>query len=209
MKGWKKLSAAVALAVAWGSASAAASEQEAARLGKDLTPVGAEKAGNKEGTIPAWTGGITKAPASGYWLMSSGRRCRFIQRGSWRMASSAASCPCSSSVISVSKRLRQPKSRLTASTSASRLSTSRRCSARRSARRSARPGLRFFAKAARCAAKHSRSAAGSCAARSTAGVMVLMAGWSGFVGWCRALRGRRSGRPSSAPDAAGGETAKR
>lgn len=63
MKGWKKLSAAVALAVAWGSASAAASEQEAARLGKDLTPVGAEKAGNKDGTIPAWTGGITKAPA--------------------------------------------------------------------------------------------------------------------------------------------------
>ncbi|ODS97641.1 MAG: outer membrane lipoprotein-sorting protein [Lautropia sp. SCN 69-89] len=63
MKGWKKLSAAVALAVAWGSASGAASEQEAARLGKDLTPVGAEKAGNKEGTIPAWTGGITKAPA--------------------------------------------------------------------------------------------------------------------------------------------------
>lgn len=33
------------------------------RLGKDLTPVGAEKAGNKDGTIPAWTGGLTKAPA--------------------------------------------------------------------------------------------------------------------------------------------------
>lgn len=29
---------------------------EAERLGKDLTPVGAEKAGNKEGTIPAWGG---------------------------------------------------------------------------------------------------------------------------------------------------------
>jgi len=28
---------------------------EAARLGQDLTPAGAEKAGNKEGTIPAWT----------------------------------------------------------------------------------------------------------------------------------------------------------
>ena len=29
---------------------------EAAKLGKELTLVGAEKAGNKEGTIPAWTG---------------------------------------------------------------------------------------------------------------------------------------------------------
>ena len=28
---------------------------EAAKLGKDLTPVGAERAGNKAGTIPAWT----------------------------------------------------------------------------------------------------------------------------------------------------------
>lgn len=34
-----------------------------ARLGKDLTPLGGEKAGNKEGTIPAWSGGITKPPA--------------------------------------------------------------------------------------------------------------------------------------------------
>ncbi len=31
---------------------------EAARLGADLTPMGAEKAGNKDGTIPAWTGGL-------------------------------------------------------------------------------------------------------------------------------------------------------
>lgn len=36
---------------------------EAAELGKDLTPIGAERAGNKEGTIPAWTGGDLKAPA--------------------------------------------------------------------------------------------------------------------------------------------------
>ncbi|UUZ68805.1 DUF1329 domain-containing protein [Polaromonas sp. P2-4] len=33
------------------------------RLGKDLTPVGAEKAGNKDGTIPSWDGGIVTAPA--------------------------------------------------------------------------------------------------------------------------------------------------
>ena len=31
----------------------------------ELTPVGAERGGNKDGTIPAWTGGIT-APPSGY-----------------------------------------------------------------------------------------------------------------------------------------------
>lgn len=37
--------------------------EQIARLGKDLTPVGAEKAGNKDGTIPPWEGGVTKAPA--------------------------------------------------------------------------------------------------------------------------------------------------
>lgn len=36
---------------------------EADRLGKDLTPNGAERAGNKDGTIPEWTGGLTQAPA--------------------------------------------------------------------------------------------------------------------------------------------------
>jgi hypothetical protein len=36
---------------------------EIARLGKDLTPLGAEKAGNADGTIPPWEGGITKPPA--------------------------------------------------------------------------------------------------------------------------------------------------
>lgn len=37
--------------------------EEAARLGKDLTPLGAEKAGNADGTIPSWEGGITQPPA--------------------------------------------------------------------------------------------------------------------------------------------------
>ncbi|HQX23582.1 MAG TPA: DUF1329 domain-containing protein, partial [Pseudomonadota bacterium] len=45
-----------ALALAAGSANAAVSAEQAARLGKDLTPTGAEKAGNADGTIPAWTG---------------------------------------------------------------------------------------------------------------------------------------------------------
>jgi hypothetical protein len=42
---------------------AAVSEQEAAKLKSTLTPLGAEKAGNKEGTIPAWEGGYTTVPA--------------------------------------------------------------------------------------------------------------------------------------------------
>jgi len=45
-----------------GSALAAVSADEAKQLGTTLTPVGAEKAGNKDGTIPEYTGGI-KAPA--------------------------------------------------------------------------------------------------------------------------------------------------
>lgn len=39
-------------------ALAAVSVEEAAQLKSRLTPVGAEKAGNKEGTIPEWTGGL-------------------------------------------------------------------------------------------------------------------------------------------------------
>jgi len=37
--------------------------QDYSRLGKDLTPVGAERAANADGTIPAWDGGITQPPA--------------------------------------------------------------------------------------------------------------------------------------------------
>ncbi len=33
------------------------------RLSEDLTPVGATRAGNEDGTIPAWEGGITSPPA--------------------------------------------------------------------------------------------------------------------------------------------------
>ena len=40
-----------------------ATAQSAADLGKSLTPLGAEKAGNAAGTIPAWEGGITQPPA--------------------------------------------------------------------------------------------------------------------------------------------------
>jgi len=43
-------------------ALAAVTAEEAAKLKGPLTPFGAERAGNKEGTIPAWEGGFTKVP---------------------------------------------------------------------------------------------------------------------------------------------------
>lgn len=43
--------------------AAKVSAEEAAKLGKELTPLGAEAAGNAAGTIPAWEGGITQPPA--------------------------------------------------------------------------------------------------------------------------------------------------
>lgn len=45
------------------SATAKVSQDEAARLKTDLTPTGAERSGNKDGSIPAWTGGLHTAPA--------------------------------------------------------------------------------------------------------------------------------------------------
>jgi hypothetical protein len=47
-----------------GSAFAGVSAEEAARLGKDLTPMGAEMAGNADGSIPAWNPAGTPIPAS-------------------------------------------------------------------------------------------------------------------------------------------------
>ena len=47
------------LAIANTFANAAVTPEEAARLKSELTPLGAEKAGNKDGTIPAWEGGYT------------------------------------------------------------------------------------------------------------------------------------------------------
>ncbi|MEP5763844.1 MAG: DUF1329 domain-containing protein [Halieaceae bacterium] len=46
-------------------ATAAITAEQAATLGGDtLTPVGAERAGNADGSIPAWTGGIQEPPAA-------------------------------------------------------------------------------------------------------------------------------------------------
>ncbi|WP_420559988.1 DUF1329 domain-containing protein [Tepidicaulis sp.] len=46
-----------------GTAAAKVPEAQTNRLGNDLTPIGAEKAGNG-GDIPAWTGGLTSVPDS-------------------------------------------------------------------------------------------------------------------------------------------------
>jgi len=49
--------------VTFTTAHAAVPAAEAEKLGTTLTPIGAEKAGNAAGTIPAWEGGNTKIPA--------------------------------------------------------------------------------------------------------------------------------------------------
>jgi Protein of unknown function (DUF1329) len=41
---------------------AKSSKEQAQKLNSTLTPVGAERAGNSDGAIPAWTGGITEPP---------------------------------------------------------------------------------------------------------------------------------------------------
>jgi len=58
-------------------------DAEVARLGADLTPVGAEKAGNKDGTIPAWSGGLCAPPAGfspekGYPDPFAGDKAKFV-----------------------------------------------------------------------------------------------------------------------------------
>ncbi|MBA5686159.1 DUF1329 domain-containing protein [Rugamonas apoptosis] len=56
---------AAALLTTGGLARAGVSADEAAKLKTTLTPLGAEKAGNANGSIPAWDGGWTKVPKSG------------------------------------------------------------------------------------------------------------------------------------------------
>jgi hypothetical protein len=62
------LPAVVAAALSLGVAHA----QTAADLGKTLTPMGAIKAGNAAGTIPAWDGGITSPAKAGFPDFKSG-----------------------------------------------------------------------------------------------------------------------------------------
>jgi len=57
------MTAAAALLCFAGPANAAVSAEEAQKLKTTLTPVGAERAGNADGSIPAWTGTSIKVPA--------------------------------------------------------------------------------------------------------------------------------------------------
>jgi len=54
---------ALLLAASTGNAIAKVGTDEADKLKSTLTPVGAERAGNKDGSIPKWDGGLTKPPA--------------------------------------------------------------------------------------------------------------------------------------------------
>ncbi|MEG3768563.1 DUF1329 domain-containing protein [Alteromonas sp. 14N.309.X.WAT.G.H12] len=56
------IAAAVALTFSASAVWAKVSQQEADTLGKTLTPLGGEVAGNADGSIPAYTGGITTPP---------------------------------------------------------------------------------------------------------------------------------------------------
>ncbi|WP_223455615.1 MULTISPECIES: DUF1329 domain-containing protein [unclassified Pseudomonas] len=55
-----QLGTVLALSLLAANVMAAVSPEEAGKLGTSLTPLGAEKAGNADGSIPAWTGGIPK-----------------------------------------------------------------------------------------------------------------------------------------------------
>ncbi|MCB1732141.1 MAG: DUF1329 domain-containing protein, partial [Halieaceae bacterium] len=62
------LSLTLALALATGPALASRmSEEDVARLGKDLTPMGAIRAANADGLIPEWTGTIVGLPEGMSW----------------------------------------------------------------------------------------------------------------------------------------------
>jgi len=54
---------ALAFSLAAANSFAKVSAEEADKLGRSLTPIGAEKAGNADGSIPSWDGGITTPPA--------------------------------------------------------------------------------------------------------------------------------------------------
>jgi hypothetical protein len=57
------LAACIGLVIGVGQAWAGAKPDEINRLSEDLTPMGSERAGNADGSIPEWTGGITTPPA--------------------------------------------------------------------------------------------------------------------------------------------------
>ncbi len=64
MRTFTKITFLAALSLFAQGAFAEITQEQAASLGGDeFTPIGAERAGNAAGTIPAWTGGLTDLPA--------------------------------------------------------------------------------------------------------------------------------------------------
>jgi hypothetical protein len=63
MKRFAVRAALVAVVFSISPLHAKVTQQEADKLKKELTPTGGERAANKDGSIPAWNGGLTKAPA--------------------------------------------------------------------------------------------------------------------------------------------------
>src|ERR1700742_2786117 len=62
MRPFRILPLCVLMTVGWAAALASVTNQEAAELKSRLTPVGADRDGNADGSIPASTGGVTSAP---------------------------------------------------------------------------------------------------------------------------------------------------
>ncbi|WP_076417878.1 DUF1329 domain-containing protein [Colwellia sp. UCD-KL20] len=58
----KLLSITISLLLTSGYVAAKVTPEEANKLGKELTPMGAEQKANADGSIPEWKGGITQAP---------------------------------------------------------------------------------------------------------------------------------------------------
>ena len=63
---------AAALLFVAGQVMAAPSAQDIAKLGNELTPMGAERAANADGSIPAWEGGIRSSAEAGFPDFQSG-----------------------------------------------------------------------------------------------------------------------------------------
>ncbi|MDP5041009.1 MAG: DUF1329 domain-containing protein, partial [Paraglaciecola sp.] len=57
------ISSVISLSLGSSMVNAKVAEAEANKLGSELTPLGGIQAGNADGSIPAWTGGITTPPA--------------------------------------------------------------------------------------------------------------------------------------------------
>ena len=74
----RKVGAVLAALSALTGSVQAATEADAAKLGKELTPVGAEKGANKDGSIPAWQGGDAATPG---WAYGKSRAAHFKYQG--------------------------------------------------------------------------------------------------------------------------------